>query len=109
MRDIKDGTALTTYRFAIQYLKTQLQSDEFKSMDVLVQRSAKTIMNAIEYSVSVGVLFIEIFMNKQMQLTRNNIDESEQVVYEYLQFFSKTAQGFQSNSIQTMALKIYWT
>jgi hypothetical protein len=54
MRNTKDGTALTTYRFSIQFLKTQLESDEFKLMDVLVQRWAKTIMNAIEYSVSVG-------------------------------------------------------
>jgi hypothetical protein len=36
MRHAKDGTALTTYRFALQFLKTQVESDEFKSMDVLV-------------------------------------------------------------------------
>jgi hypothetical protein len=35
MRDIKDGTALTTYRSALQYLKTPLESDEFKLMDGL--------------------------------------------------------------------------
>jgi hypothetical protein len=67
-------------------------------MDELVQRWAKTIMNAIEYSVSVGVIFIEIFMNKNMQLTRNNIDELEQVVYEYLGFFSKWMEEIVSNT-----------
>jgi hypothetical protein len=68
MRNTKDGTALTpTYRFSVQFLKNQLQSDEFKSMDVLVQRLANAIMNNIEYSVSVRVIFFKIFMNKNMQ------------------------------------------
>jgi hypothetical protein len=42
MRHAKDGTALTTYRLALQFLNSQVESDEFKSMDELVQRSAKT-------------------------------------------------------------------
>jgi hypothetical protein len=69
MRDNKDGTALTTYHFALQFLKTQLESNEFKSMDVLVQRSAKANMNAIEYSVSVGVIFNEILLHEQAHET----------------------------------------
>ena len=47
MRDIKNGIALT-YRFSIQFLKTELQSNEFKMMDVLVQRSTKATVNNIE-------------------------------------------------------------
>jgi hypothetical protein len=98
MRHAKDGTALTTYRFALQFLNSQVESDEFKSMDELVQRSAKTIMNAIEYSVSVGVIFNETFMNKNMQLTRDNIDDVEQTLYEFLRFFSRWMQEIVSNT-----------
>jgi hypothetical protein len=98
MRDNKDGTALTTYRFALQFLKSALQSDEFKLMDGLVQRSAKTIMNAIEYSVSVGVIFNETFMNKDVRLTRANIDEMEQTLYEFLRFFSRWMQEIVSKT-----------
>jgi hypothetical protein len=85
----KDGTALTTYRFVLQFLRTQLESDEFKQLDGLVQRSAKANMNTIEYSVSVGVIFIELFMNKHMKLTRDTIDKIEQVVYDCLGFLAK--------------------
>jgi hypothetical protein len=59
MRHAKDGSALTTYRFALQFLKTQLESDEFKLMDGLVQDSAKANMNAIEYSVYVSWGYIQ--------------------------------------------------
>jgi hypothetical protein len=97
-RHAKDGTALTTYRFALQFLKSALQSDEFKSMDVLAQRSAKAIMNNIEYSVSVRVIFIELFMNKNMQLTRDNIDEVQHTLYEFLRFFSKWMEEIVSNT-----------
>ena len=47
--------------------------DHFSKMDAHL---AKANMNTIEYSVSVGVLFIEIFMNKDMRLTRDTIDLS---------------------------------
>jgi hypothetical protein len=63
-----------------------------------VQRSAKTIMNAIEYSVSVGVIFNETFMNKDVRLTRDNIDEMEQTLYEFLRFFSRWMQEIVSKT-----------
>jgi hypothetical protein len=85
----KDGTTLTTYRFVLQFLRRELESEEFKMMNELVKRSAKANMNTIEYSVSVGVLFIEIFMNKDMRLTRDTIDDIEQEVCECLRFLAK--------------------
>jgi hypothetical protein len=37
-------------------------------------------------------------MNKNMQLTRNNINELEQVVYKYRKFFSKWMEEIVSNT-----------
>jgi hypothetical protein len=55
-------------------------------------------MNAIEYSVSFGVIFNETFMNKDMRLTRANIDEVQHTLYEFLRFFSKWMEEIVSNT-----------
>jgi hypothetical protein len=64
-------------------------------------------MNAIEYSVSVGVFFNEIFMNKNKtnKLTRANINkilQQHSTLNEFLQFFSKWMEEIVSNMTKDM-------
>jgi hypothetical protein len=84
---MKGGSNYATYKVVRNFLGSEFEKVSFTNLESVKKNRATTILNTIEFCISVGNIFVETFMNKDKRITRENIDDLQKQMDESMSFF----------------------
>ena len=85
---MKGGSNYSTYKVLRNFLGSEFEKVSFTNLERGKKIRATTILNSIEFCISVGsIFFVETFMNKDKRITRENIDDLQKQMDESMLFF----------------------